>query len=226
MSDTSPVITLARTESSLVEDWGVIDYEEALERQKHYVAQRKAGEREDTLALLEHPAVFTIGARTGAERHVLWDQTRRAQEAVDLVKSNRGGDVTYHGPGQIVGYVIADVQQSRDLHRVLRGVEDYVIRSIAHYGLAGTRRPGKTGIWLGERKIAAIGLASSKWITYHGFSLNLDPNLHHFEGIVPCGITDGTVTSMAVEMDGESPDLVRVKQILSEGFESLLSEIR
>ena len=125
-----------------------------------------------------------------------------------------------------MGYVSADVQQSRELHRVLRGVEDYVIRSIAHYGLAGTRRPGKTGIWLGERKIAAIGLASSKWITYHGFSLNLDPNLHHFEGIVPCGITDGTVTSMAVEMDGESPDPVRVKQILSEGFESLLSEIR
>ena len=184
-----------------MEDWGTLPYAEALERQLAYVESRKAGKRPDTLALLEHPAVYTMGARKGAERNLIWDEAARTAAGIDLIKSNRGGDVTYHGPGQIVGYIIADARPCGDLHAVLRAVESMLIETLKDFGLSGTRREWKTGIWFDERKVAAIGVAVKSWITYHGFSLNVCPDLNHFSGIVPCGITDGTVTSIEREMD-------------------------
>lgn len=209
------MITLKRVAGAYaVEDWGTLPYPEALERQLAYVAARKVAERPDTLALLEHPAVYTLGARKGAEQHVIWDETARTAQGIELIKSNRGGDVTYHGPGQIVGYIIADAKPCGDLHQVLRAVEEMLIQTLADFGLASTRRGGKTGIWFGERKVAAIGVAVKSWITYHGFSLNVNPDLNHFSGIVPCGITDGTVTSLEREMK-TVPSLDEVKKKLA-----------
>ncbi|MGB0370435.1 MAG: lipoyl(octanoyl) transferase LipB [Opitutales bacterium] len=204
----------------IVEDWGTVDYSEALSRQLQYVEERKAGKRPDTLALLEHPATYTLGARKGAEQHLIWDESTRKQHGIELIKSNRGGDVTYHGPGQIVGYVICDARARGDLHAVLRAIEDLLIQTLSDFSLSGTRREGKTGIWFGERKVAAIGVAVKSWITYHGFALNVNPNLGHFSGIVPCGITDGTVTSLAKEMD-QAPTLNEAKVKLACHFSGL-----
>ena len=205
----------------IVEDWGLIDYEEALERQLTYVAARKVGNRPDTMVLLEHPAIYTLGARKGAEKHLLWDEGQRQANGIGLVRSNRGGDITYHGPGQIVGYLICDARGSGDLHAVLRAIEEMLINTLSDFGLTGTRRAGKTGIWFEERKVAAIGVAVKSWITYHGFSLNVNPDLSHFSGIIPCGITDGTVTSLAEEMNDSAPSLSMTKKKLACHFSGL-----
>ena len=198
----------------IVEDWGCIDYPTSLERQLAYVDSRKGGLRPDTLALLEHPATFTLGSRVGAEQHLVWDEAKRSSEGIALFKSNRGGDVTYHGPGQIVGYLICDARPCGDLHAVLRAIEDLIIHTLMDLGLKTGRRPEKTGIWIEDRKIAAIGVAVKSWITYHGFSLNINPDMNHFSGIVPCGIRDGEVTSMKDEM-GQQPDYEEVKKKLA-----------
>ena len=198
----------------IVEDWGIIDYANALEKQLVYVQDRKDEKREDTLALLEHPPVYTLGARKGAQEHVIWDEAERQIHGINLIKANRGGDVTYHGPGQIVGYLISDARKLGDLHAVLRAVEDLIINTLAEFDLLGTRRDGKTGIWFEDRKVAAIGVAVKSWITYHGFSLNVTPDLNHFNGIVPCGITDGSVTSLEMEME-QAPPLDEVKKKLA-----------
>jgi lipoyl(octanoyl) transferase len=136
-----------------------------------------------------------------------------------VVKSNRGGDITYHGPGQIVGYPIVSLATRRDLHAYLRFLEQVLIDALGSLGLAVTRREGMTGIWLGQRKIAAIGVAVRRWVAYHGFALNVAPDLAHFGGIVPCGIdsNDGTVTSMRAEL-GRVVDLAEVKTVLAREF--------
>ncbi|MFM8336195.1 MAG: lipoyl(octanoyl) transferase LipB, partial [Opitutaceae bacterium] len=138
---------------------------------------------------------------------------------IGLEQTGRGGDITYHGPGQIVGYPIVSLAQSRDLHAYLRFLEQVVIDALAELGLAGTRRDGLTGIWIGPRKIAAIGVAARRWVTYHGFALNLDPDLTPFSGIVPCGIpsAQGTVTSVAAEL-GRAPEAAKVKRLLADAF--------
>ena len=141
-------------------------------------------------------------------------------QGVSVIHSNRGGDITYHGPGQIVGYPIISLQERRDLHAYLRDLEQVVIRTLATFGLETARRDGKTGIWLGERKICAIGVAVRTWVTYHGFALNVNPDMSHFTGIVPCGITDGTVTSMQAEL-GETIDLGIVKARLAVEFQKV-----
>ena len=180
-------------------DWGRTDYQEAWERQLELVEQRRAGTCPDTLVLNEHNPVYTIGVRPGAEANLVWKETMLRQQGIEVIKTNRGGDITYHGPGQIVGYPIISLAKERDLHAYLRNLEEILIRTVAHFGLVAARREGKTGIWIEDRKIAAIGVAVKSWVTYHGFALNVDPDLSHFEGIVPCGITDGSVTSLAAE---------------------------
>jgi lipoyl(octanoyl) transferase len=141
------------------------------------------------------------------------------------VKTNRGGDITYHGPGQIVGYPIVSLAPRPDLHAYLRFLEQVLINSVGCLGLAAGRREGKTGAWLGARKIAAVGVAVRRWVTYHGFALNVDAHLAHFQGIVPCGIgaADGTVTSLQTEF-GHPVDLVEVKRVVATEFWSLWSE--
>jgi|TARA_B110000438_G_scaffold300478_1_gene352962 lipoate-protein ligase B len=189
-----------------IQHWGTVPYPEALERQRALVEKRKSGVIPDQLILLEHPAVYTIGARKDAEKHLIWSTVKAADSGIDIVSTNRGGDITYHGPGQLVVYPIIDLSEKRDLHAYLRNLEEVLIRILGRFDLEGARREGLTGIWCEHRKIAALGVAVKSWITYHGFSLNVDPDLKHFSGIVPCGIAEdeGTVTSMRVEL-AEAP---------------------
>ncbi len=200
-------------------DWGRTRYADALERQHACVARRLAGESGDMLIFTEHEPVFTLGLRTGADAHLVWDRARLEREGVEVVKTNRGGDITYHGPGQIVGYPIVSLATRRDLHSYLRFLEQVLIDTLATYGLAATRRDGLTGIWIGRRKVAAIGVAVRRWVAYHGFALNVNTHLPHFGGIVPCGIaaSDGTVTSLAAEL-GSTLDLGETKARLAAEF--------
>lgn len=183
------------------------------------MAQRIAGEIGDTLIFTEHEPVFTIGLRSGAEANLVWSPEQLALHGVETVKTNRGGDITYHGPGQIVGYPIVSLASRKDLHAYLRLLEQVMINAVGCFGLAASRREGKTGIWLGTRKVAAIGVAVRRWVTYHGFALNVNANLEHFTGIVPCGIqaTDGTVTSLHTELRREL-ELDEVKAVLADEF--------
>lgn len=180
-------------------DWGLTAYTEAMNRQLDMVDKRRSEAIPDTLILTEHPPVYTVGARRGADQHLVWGGEQLRAAGIEVVRTNRGGDITYHGPGQLVGYPIISLREKKDLHGYLRDLEEVLIRTVGHFGLEATRREGKTGIWLGERKLAAIGVAVRSWVTYHGFALNVEPDLGHFRGIVPCGITDGTVTSLAME---------------------------
>jgi lipoyl(octanoyl) transferase len=198
-------------------DWGRTRYTPAWRRQEELVARRLAGEIGDTLVFTEHEPVYTIGVRLGAARNLLWDAAELARRGIALAETNRGGDITYHGPGQIVGYPIVDLTARRDLHAYLRFLEQVLINAVGSLGLAADRRAGKTGIWLGPRKIAAIGVAVKRWVTYHGFALNVNTDLTPFAGIVPCGITDGTVTSLQQEL-GRAVDLAEAKQVLAAEF--------
>ena len=201
-------------------DWGRTEYEDAFDRQKALVDLRRSGDAPDTLVFTEHAPVYTIGMRKGADQHLIWNEAQLKAQGVTVIRSNRGGDITYHGPGQIVGYPILSLQERRDLHAYLRDLEAVVIRTLATFGLQSARREGKTGIWLDERKICAIGVAVRTWVTYHGFALNVNPDMSHFNGIVPCGITDGTVTSLQAEL-GETIDLDVVKTRLAVEFQKV-----
>lgn len=206
-----------------IEDWGRTAYADAFNRQVERVEQRLAGEIGDTLILTEHESVYTIGARHGAEKHLLLAPDALQARGIQVAKTNRGGDITWHGPGQIVGYPIISLAETRDLHAYLRKVEQLIINVIGSLGLAGHRREGLTGIWLGNRKIAAIGVAVKRWVTYHGFALNVSCDLGNFGGIVPCGITpaEGTVTSVCAEL-GRAIDLAEVKPLIAAEAEALL----
>ena len=201
-----------------VRELGRIAYADAWELQKSLEAQRKLGEIGDQLLLLEHPHVLTLG-RNGHPENVLVSRDRLEQLGIQFFENNRGGDITYHGPGQVVGYPIVSLDAHRDLHAYLRFLEQVVINTLGKLGLAASRRPGKTGIWLADRKIAAIGVAVRRWVTYHGFALNVNPDLAPFGGIVPCGIaaSEGKVTSMAAELP-RCPPLAEVKAVLADEF--------
>jgi lipoyl(octanoyl) transferase len=183
-----------------VERLGVVPYAEALRVQEDRIRRRRAGEIPDTLLLLEHPHVITLGSGSH-EEHVLVSPEERARLGIELWESGRGGDVTYHGPGQLVGYPILDLKPDRcDLHRYLRDLEEVLIGVLGEFGLMAHRNPGLTGTWIGERKLAAIGVrVSSGWITSHGFALNVNTDLSFFGAIVPCGIRDHGVGSIARE---------------------------
>lgn len=200
-----------------VTDWGRTRYDDALCMQVELVQRRIAGEVPDTLVFTEHEPVFTKGVRREAGDHLLWSEGELTERGITVHNTNRGGDITYHGPGQIVGYPIIDLTRRSDLHAYLRFLEQVMIDTAAPFGLEATRREGKTGIWIADRKLAAIGVAVKKWVTYHGVAFNVDPDLSHFSGIVPCGITDGTVTSMAAEL-GRAPDAAVVRAALAETF--------
>lgn len=178
---------------------GTIGYDEALALQKDLVEQRRRGEIPDTLLLLQHPHVITLGVRTRDDRaHILATPEALADRGVTVHETGRGGDVTYHGPGQLVGYPIFDLAPDRcDLHRYVRDVEETLIRALAAFGVEAGRVEGLTGVWVGGEKIAAIGVRISRWITSHGFALNVTTDLDYFGLIVPCGITDRGVTSLS-----------------------------
>jgi lipoyl(octanoyl) transferase len=204
-------------------DWGRTRYEPAWRAQESLVARRLAGEIPDTLIFTEHDPVYTVGLRSGAEKHLVWDADRLALSGIEVVKTNRGGDITYHGPGQIVVYPIVSLDTHRDLHAYLRFLEEVLIAALARFGLAAARRDGLTGIWIAERKLAAIGVSVRRWVACHGFALNVAPDLAHFTGIIPCGIaaTDGTVTSLAVELTARglsTPSHDEVRTVLAAEF--------
>ena len=203
-------------------DWGRTRYEPARVAQEALVARHLAGQIGDTLVFTEHEPVFTVGLRAGAEKNLIWDSTRLAAEGIELAPTNRGGDITYHGPGQLVGYPIVSLAARKDLHAYLRFLEQVLINAVGSLGLTATRRPGLTGIWIGPRKVAALGVAVRRWITYHGFALNVNAHLPHFAGIVPCGIaaTEGTVTSLHAEL-GHDLDLAAVQKIIAGEFQTL-----
>jgi len=192
--------TLAPPRPLDVRRLGLVPYGDALELQKELVSQRRAGEIGDTLLLLEHPHVITLGSGAHDE-NVLVSPEERAARGIELFETGRGGDVTYHGPGQLVGYPILDLKPDRqDLHRYLRDLEEMLIGVLAEFGVEGGRKAGLTGVWAGDRKLAAIGVrVSSGWITSHGFALNVSTDLGFFGAIVPCGIRDHGVGSLSEE---------------------------
>jgi len=201
-----------------VRDLGSLPYVEALVLQSDLVERRRAGEIPDQLLLLQHPSVITLG--TAASRsHVLADEVRRRELGVDLVEVGRGGDVTYHGPGQLVGYPVLDLKPDRqDVHRYLRDLEAMLVLTLGELGILGEALPGLTGVWVEGRKIAAIGVrVSSGWITSHGFALNVSNDLSYFEAIIPCGIRDVSVTSVSEEL-GREVDVIDVRGILPAAF--------
>ncbi len=200
MSTTAePIVNSARAMD--VRRLGLVSYGDALELQAELVKQRRAGEIPDTLLLLEHPHVITLGSGSHDE-NVLVTPEERAERGIELFDTGRGGDVTYHGPGQLVGYPIFDLKPDRqDLHRYLRDIEEALIGVHSDFGLQGTRKEGLTGVWVDGRKLAAIGVrVSSGWITSHGFALNVTTDLSFFGTIIPCGIRDHGVGSLSTEL--------------------------
>lgn len=176
---------------------GVVDYEEAWAMQKRTVEARVAGEIPDVLFLLEHPHVYTLG-RSGHAENVLLDEASLARKGAKVLWVDRGGDVTYHGPGQLIGYPILHLSRlGKDTHQHVRRLEEVLIRTMADFGVEGHRETSYTGVWVGDEKVAAIGVRVSRWVTSHGFALNLNPDLNYFANIIPCGIHQKGVTSLA-----------------------------
>lgn len=175
-----------------------IAYADGLALQRELVEERRAGRVPDLLLLLEHPHVVTLGVKgDGGRSHILASPDRLEAERIEVHETGRGGDVTYHGPGQIVGYPILDLKPDRcDVHRYVRDVEEVLIRTAGDYGITAGRIQGLTGVWVGADKLAAIGIRISRWITSHGFAFNVTTNLDYFNLIVPCGISDHGVTSL------------------------------
>lgn len=213
-------------------DLGLIDYRSAWDEQERLfreVTDRKLRNRDASAAerteqhhhllFCEHPHVYTLG-RTGQEKNLLLDEEQLADIGATYYRNNRGGDITYHGPGQLVGYPILDLDCFfTDIHKYMRYLEEAVIRTLQEYGISGDRYPGFTGVWLDPsdplkaRKICAMGVRCSRWVTMHGFAFNVHPDLSYFGNIIPCGIGDKSVTSLELEL-GYRPDMETVKQRL------------
>lgn len=199
----------------LVERYARLSYLDALARQQELAQLRRGGESPDTLILLEHPPTITLG-RNATEDELLTPREELCARGVAVIETDRGGRSTYHGPGQLVGYPILDLRAyGQDLHKYLRGLEESIICALDAIGLQGRRIDGLTGVWVGENKIAAIGIKARQWITSHGFSINIDPDLSVMRrDIVACGIADHGVTSIAEERPGSA--------VTREVFEAIL----
>jgi len=201
-------------------DLGIVPYADALELQRKLHAQRVAGAIPDTLLLLEHPPVITLGKAFHPE-HLRYAREFYAQQGIELHPTDRGGDVTCHNPGQLVGYPIFDVaQHGRDLHKFLRDLEQAIIDALRAFGVEGHRESGYTGVWVGDAKIAAIGVKVTKWVSMHGFALNVNNGLRLFQTIVPCGIADRPVTSLQ-QVLGRVVPMEQVKHEIARAFEQV-----
>ena len=226
-------MTSERRQHVVFKDMGVIPYREAWNAQgelnKQLIQDKRSqedgvGQLPHTLLFCEHPPVYTLG-KSGSEEHLLANDAELNEINAEFIKINRGGDITFHGPGQVVGYPILDLERFfTDVHRYVRTIEQCIIDLLATYGLQGLRLEGYTGVWLhsdviGWRKICAIGVHLSRWVTMHGFALNVNTDLKYFNNIVPCGIgeEDKTVTSLAVEL-GYSVEMEEVKSRLKDIF--------
>lgn len=192
-------------------DWGTLDYEESLERQRALVAEIQADRCGDTLVFVEHPHVITLGRRREAQGNVV------AAGDVPVVEIERGGDVTYHGPGQLVAYPICKLEdEERDLHLFLRNMEEGIIRALARFELSAGREEGKTGVWREGRKLASMGIACRKWVTFHGLALNVNTDLSYFSRINPCGFSSSVMTSATAELGVPTVSMPVLKTALAE----------
>jgi lipoyl(octanoyl) transferase len=212
-------------------DLGLMDYKKAWEYQEDLLQKVIQAKKEgqitpNYLLFVEHPAVYTLG-KSGKEEHVLLNETELAAKEIQFFRSNRGGDITYHGPGQIVGYPIFDLENFKtDIGWYLRTLEQVIMDSLKQYAIIGERSAGETGVWIDanikgkERKICAMGVRCSRWVTMHGFALNVNTNLDNFNFIIPCGITDKKVTSMQMELK-ESVSMEHVKKEIEKNFKVL-----
>jgi lipoate-protein ligase B len=175
---------------------GIVDYEKAYQLQKRLLQEHLQGKGSNFLLLLQHNPVITIG-RSGSRGNILASKSALTAAGIEVHEIERGGDVTYHGPGQLTGYPIIDLRYfKKDVHWYLRQLEEVIIKVLAGYDIVGERMKDYTGVWVGNEKVAAIGIAIRRWITYHGFALNVCPDMSHFEMIAPCGIIDKGVTSL------------------------------
>ena len=198
-------------------DTGLKDYMEAYNLQKELLVKRIKNEIPDTLILTEHTPTFTIG-RKGGRENLLVNEEVLEKNGIKVYEIDRGGDITYHGPGQIVGYPIMNLSEwNKDIHLYLRSLEEVIIRFLSHFKITAGRINNYTGVWVGDCKIAAIGIGVSKWTTFHGFCININPNKKHFSMITPCGIRDKSVTSLD-ELTGEATDIEYAKQVLATEF--------
>lgn len=238
-------MTVTQNKNLKFQDLGLVNYPEAFEIQEklmNEIIEIKMQNRTSTtdeylktpnyFLLVEHPHVYTIG-KTGQEENMLANSEKLKEIDATFVKTNRGGDITYHGFGQIVGYPILDLDNFKsDIFLYMRNLEEVIIRTIAEYGLIGERSEGETGVWLDvgkpyARKICALGVKTSKWVTMHGFALNVNTDLRYFEYIIPCGIKDKAVTSLKRELKKEFSEVevaevkAKIKRHFSEVFESI-----
>ena len=215
------------------EDLGEISYQKAWDYQEYLLSQnvKRKAIAENTshhLLLLEHPPVYTLG-KSGHQENILISNADREAKGIEFFRTNRGGDITFHGPGQIVGYPILDLEKFyTDIGKYLRNLEEVIIDTMATYGLKGERSKGETGVWLDpgksgeERKICAIGVRCSRWITMHGFAFNVNTDLSYFDHIIPCGIQNKKVTSLRQELGYELP-LTEVKSTLKKSFAKIFN---
>lgn len=221
----------------IVKDLGHKDYKETWDYQEslfeEIVELKRKNRAENTdlptpnyFLFVEHPHVYTLG-KSGHMENLLIDEAALAKKGATFYKINRGGDITYHGPGQIVGYPIIDLENFfTDIHKYLRSLEEVIIRTLADYGIKGERSEGETGVWLDvgtpfARKICAMGVRASRWVTMHGFALNVNTDLGYFDNIIPCGIRGKAVTSLNVELSKEKIDTEEVKRYILKHFEEI-----
>jgi len=203
-------------------DIDTIDYKEAWELQKEIFSKRVSNEIGDYLFLLEHPNTYTLG-KTAHKENLKSSDKYLKENNISVYDIDRGGDITYHGPGQIVGYPIIDLNNwFKDTHKYLRALEEVIINTCSEYNLICERNPKHTGVWICEKKIAAIGIKVSRWITMHGFAFNVNTDLNLFEGIIPCGIQDKSVTSLSREL-GTKIEISEVKEKLLKNFIEVFS---
>lgn len=206
------------TQNRVTYEWlGKQSYRPVWDYQKELLEQRVANEIGDRLLLVEHPPTYTLG-KSGDENHLLTSQSDLMIKQIEYVAIDRGGDITYHGPGQLVGYPILHLQNyKKDVHWYLRQLEESLIRTLGEYGIQGTRDPDYTGVWVMDKKIAAIGVKVSRWVTMHGFAFNVTTDLSYFQGIVPCGIANKDVCSLE-SLLGRSISLSEVSEIYIQKF--------
>lgn len=187
-------------------DLGISEFKDTWNLQKELQEKRILGEIEDQLILVEHPAVYTLG-KNASKEHIL-----KKKEGISIIQTDRGGNITFHGPGQLVGYPILDLNfYKRSITWYMRELEQLMIDVLKEYGIEGSTKKGLTGTWVKDHKIAALGVRISRWVTMHGFSLNINPDLNYYQDIIPCGIQGYGVTSMAVIMGEEVPSMDEVK---------------
>jgi len=240
-------------QSIILRDLGVMDYQEAWDYQESLLQNNlrikarsmnldmapqgnseenglSEGPTTNYLLFVEHPPVYTLG-KSGKEEHVLIDEVEREKRGIQFFRTNRGGDITYHGPGQVVGYPIFDLENFfTDIGKYLRSLEEIIILTLDEYGLKGDRSSGETGVWLDpgvkgrERKICAMGVRCSRWITMHGFALNVNTDLSYFNGIIPCGIQSKQVTSISKEL-GREVSMQEVKEKLKKHFAAVFNAV-